>query len=122
MFFISTDKETAMARTLAQIKKQIDQLEREAEQVREKEVADVIERIKAAIDFYGLMAKDLFGPARKTAGKGSKKAASKKNVKRTTLPKYRDPVTGKTWTGHGKRPGWFVQAIERGVKPEEMAV
>ena len=22
-------------------------------------------------------------------------------------PKYRDPVTGKTWSGKGKRPKWF---------------
>ena len=113
-----------MARTLAQIQKQIDQLEREAEQVREKEVANVIERIRAAIDFYGLKAKDLFGPARRTAVEGSNKAAVKKlkkPKKRPTPPKYREPITGKTWTGHGKRPGWFVQAIENGKKAEDMA-
>lgn len=24
-----------------------------------------------------------------------------------SLPKYRDPATGKTWSGRGKRPQWF---------------
>ncbi len=24
-----------------------------------------------------------------------------------SCPKYRDPETGKTWSGRGKRPGWF---------------
>lgn len=24
-----------------------------------------------------------------------------------SAPKYRDPATGKTWSGKGKRPGWF---------------
>jgi DNA-binding protein H-NS len=24
-----------------------------------------------------------------------------------SLPKYRDPETGKTWSGRGKRPNWF---------------
>lgn len=24
-----------------------------------------------------------------------------------SLPKYRDPATGKTWSGRGKRPNWF---------------
>ena len=23
------------------------------------------------------------------------------------VAKFRDPTTGKTWTGRGKRPGWF---------------
>ncbi len=24
-----------------------------------------------------------------------------------TVPKYRDPASGKTWSGRGKRPKWF---------------
>lgn len=24
-----------------------------------------------------------------------------------SIPKYQDPTTGKTWSGKGKRPGWF---------------
>lgn len=24
-----------------------------------------------------------------------------------SVPKYQDPATGKTWSGKGKRPGWF---------------
>lgn len=27
--------------------------------------------------------------------------------KRTATPKYRDPDTGNTWTGRGKRPSWM---------------
>ena len=49
-----------MARNLAQIKKAIESLEKEAERVREKEVAGVIARMQQAIDFYGLTAADLF--------------------------------------------------------------
>ncbi len=29
----------------------------------------------------------------------------------TSLPKYRDPASGKTWSGKGKRPRWF--AVDR---------
>ncbi len=111
-----------MARTLVQIKRQIAQLEKEAEQVRMKEVAGVIQRMKTAIDFYGLSADDIFGPAQKATVEGGNKTAVKKPKKRPSPPKYRDPATGKTWTGHGMRPGWFVQAIESGKKAEEMAV
>lgn len=28
-------------------------------------------------------------------------------------PKYRDPVTGKTWTGQGKAPAWIKGAVDR---------
>jgi DNA-binding protein H-NS len=122
MVLCNIDKEMTMARTLVQIQTQIDRLEKEAAQVRANEVAGVVERIKAAIESYGLTADDLFGSARKTAVRGGNKAASKKQKKQPSPPKYRDPATGKTWTGHGKRPGWFVQAIESGAKAEEMAV
>lgn len=112
-----------MARTLVQIKKQIQSLEKEAEQVRAKEVAGVIQRIKAAIDFYGLTTADLFAAAGKAAAKGKKIAAKATKMKKSPAPaKYKDKDTGKTWTGHGKRPGWFVKAIEAGVTAEEMAV
>ena len=112
-----------MARTLVQIKKQIQSLEKEAEQVRAKEIAGVIQRIKTAIDFYGLTAGDLFGSTDRAAAKGKKIAIKVKNMKKSPArAKYKDKDTGKTWTGHGKRPGWFVKAIEAGVKAEEMAV
>ena len=111
-----------MARTLVQIKKQIESLEREAGQVRAKEVAGVIQRIKTAIDFYGLTAGDLFGSTGKAAAKGKQIVTKVKKMKKSPVPaKYKDKDTGKTWTGHGKRPGWFVKAIEAGVTVEEMA-
>lgn len=112
-----------MARTLVQIKKQIQSLEREAEQVRAKEVAGVIQRIKTAIDFYGLTAADLFAATGKAATKGKKIATKASKTKKSPAPaRYKDKDSGKTWTGHGKRPGWFVKAIEAGVKAEEMSV
>ncbi len=121
-----------MARTLVQIKKQIKSLEQEAEKVRASEVAGVVQRIKSAIDFYGLTPSDLFGsPGRSATRNGRKKASAigkgtgkpkRKSTKTPSPAKYRDKETGKTWTGHGKRPGWFVQAIANGAKPEDMAV
>ena len=113
-----------MARTLLQIKKQIESLEREAETVRKREVAGVIERIKQAIDFYGLTVEDLFGeePKSQTKSKAVPRQAAKKATETRAKAKYKDPDSGKTWTGHGKRPGWFLRAIESGKKAEELAV
>lgn len=48
-----------------------------------------------------------------TNGKGGKISA----------PKYRnldDP--SQTWTGRGRKPAWFVDALARGVSPEEMLI
>ena len=110
-----------MARTLAQVQKQIEKLEKEAELLKANEVAGLVQRIKTAIDFYELTPEDLFGGGKKSSAKREKAAVKK--IKKSPAPaKYRDKQTSKTWTGHGKRPGWFVEAIEGGMKAEEMAV
>ena len=35
-------------------------------------------------------------------------------AKKPSVPKYRDPKSGKTWTGHGKAPSWIVAAQKAG--------
>ena len=113
-----------MARTLAQIRKQIESLQREADRVRKSEVAGVVQRIKVAISSYGLTPQDLFGPTGKAAMR-ERKTPSKTavKVKKSPVPaKYKDPETDKTWSGRGKRPGWFIKAIEEGAKPDDLAV
>ena len=48
-----------------------------------------------------------------TTGKGGKISA----------PKYQNPDDPtQTWTGRGRKPGWFAQALERGTSPEEMLI
>lgn len=72
-------------KTLAQIQSQIDKLQKEAEAIRAREVADVIGRIKEAIAHYGLSAADLGldgkasrAPARKSGAKAAKAAKAVK--------------------------------------------
>lgn len=113
-----------MTRTLAQIRQQIEKLEREAENVRDKEVAGVIGRIKQAIAFYGLTPQDLFEVHAKRTGRPKALAdvAADKATRKKAAAKYKDPASARTWTGHGKRPGWFVHAIEEGKTIEDLAV
>lgn len=120
-----------MPRTLADINKEIAALQKEAEVVRPKEVKEVVARIKEAISFYALSPEDLFGTTRKSArSKRTVAAATKARKERATMPgakppsppKYKDPVTSKTWTGIGKRPRWFVDAMAAGKTAEELAV
>lgn len=49
----------ATRKTYSEMLEQIELLKKQAEEVRRREVQDVIERIKAAIAFYGLTAEDL---------------------------------------------------------------
>ena len=115
-----------MAKTLAQINRQIDKLQRQAEALKKQEVSGVISRIKSAIEHYGLTAKDLglpMGRAGASAGRGAGKAMTRQAaaVRRPVPVKYRDEE-GRTWTGRGKRPNWFKAALEAGKTPEDLAV
>jgi DNA-binding protein H-NS len=37
------------------------------------------------------------------------------------VPKYRDEA-GNTWTGRGKRPNWFLQALATGKTPQDLLI
>lgn len=39
------------------------------------------------------------------------------------IPKYANPENpAQTWTGKGRRPDWFVAAVEAGKTPEDLAI
>ena len=115
-----------MTKTYAQIQKQIDQLSREAEKLKSKEVEGVVSRIREAITTYGLSAADLgFGaqgaPRRNVAAKkggGRRKATAKTQASQA---KYRDD-SGNTWGGRGPRPQWLRDALATGKDLKEFAV
>ena len=122
-----------MNKTYAQIQKQIARLQREADSLREREVGDVISRIKEAIEFYELTPEQLFGsapgkrgrkPGAKAAGaaKAGAKPRAKSPSKGRKLPvKFRDGA-GNEWTGRGSRPRWLVAALAAGKKIEDFRV
>lgn len=109
-----------MTKTYVSLQRQIDKLQKEAAAVKASEIGGVIDRIKVAISFYGLTAADLFEA---NPGKNTKKPriAAAAKPKKTPVIKYSDGA-GNTWTGHGKRPGWFKAAIEGGKTAEELTV
>lgn len=119
-----------MAKTLAQLNAEIDKLQAEASALHDKERREVIGRIKEAIASYELTAADLGLTARRggrpvgTAesapknGRRGRRAAAKKS---TGAVKYRDDQ-GNSWTGHGRRPNWFVQALASGKTEADLLV
>lgn len=93
----------------AALKKQIEDLEKKAQKAREAEVADVVARMREAIKVYGITAKDLG----LTAATRMPRAVKKATRAGAGIPKYRDPKSGKTWTGHGKPPMWIAGKKDR---------
>jgi DNA-binding protein H-NS len=104
--------------TLAEIKEHIAQLQKQAEELKAQEVASVVARIREAIAVYGLTERELFG---RLGGAGTKKAgrALAAGKRKPGVIRYRDDA-GNTWTGHGKRPNWFKDAISGGKTPEDL--
>lgn len=126
--------EHLMAKTLEQIQQQIEKLERQAEALKNKETAQVVQRIRIAIAHYDLTPEDLFGtksgkaaPLKKAKAdvkKDADKKATAAKVSRKGIPvaiKYRDGA-GNTWTGRGSKPRWLMAAIASGKKVEDFTI
>lgn len=112
-----------MAKTLAQLNVQIAKLQKQVDAVKAKEAVGVIERIKEAIAHYGFTAADLgfSGRAAKTVKAAAKKGRKKAAKKPAGVIRYRDDA-GHTWTGHGKRPRWYLAALESGKTAEDLEI
>ena len=114
-----------MAKTFLQVQKQIEQLQREAEQLRKKEADGVLSRINEAIAVYGFTAADLgfgkgVGRVAPVVKQGTKKTQKgKKQAAETATPKFQDDQ-GNVWSGRGPRPAWFKAALEAGKAPDDL--
>ena len=113
-----------------QLMQEIETMQKQAAEVREREVQDVITRIKEAIQAYGLTAADLgLGPApakrgRKPGTKVARKSGAAAPAKRCRKPKraaaYEDGK-GNVWSGRGPRPRWLKEALASGRTLEEFS-
>lgn len=116
-----------MTKTYAQLVKQIETLQQEADKARRTEIEGVVKRIREAISVYNLTAADLGlaigGEAKRRATPAKRVKAKKagKTVRASAGVKYRNEA-GATWGGIGKRPQWLRDALAAGRKLEEFAV
>ncbi len=85
-------------------------LQKKASALRENEKKRAVGEIRKLIELYDIQPEELFSHNDRSSVKTSpavrKSTRVKKNVARA--PKYRDPATGKTWIGLGKRPRWLI--------------
>ena len=94
--------------TVAELLEQRAALEKQIAEAQREERASAIAQVRALMSQYGLSAADL-------AGRGTApKAPRVKGTGGTVAPKYRDPATGKTWSGRGLKPTWLREALAGG--------
>lgn len=114
-----------MAKTLAQIQKEIQALEREAESIRTQEKSSVLVQIKESIARYGITAAELGMGGGGGSAPGAKRGPYKKrgqaaaSAKPTGTAKYQDGA-GNTWSGRGPKPKWFKAALAAGKSPDDL--
>ncbi len=98
-------------------KGELEKLRSRIENQLEKLSTDDLRKAKAAAEKvakkFGYTLADL-------GGGGAPKSAKRKGKAGT--PKFKDPDTGRTWTGKGRQPEWFKSAIAAGKKPEDLAI
>jgi DNA-binding protein H-NS len=110
---------------LSQLLQQIEKLKQEAEAIKRKEVAEVIERIREAIRYYGISAKDLGLSGKpsspKTSGSSYGKSRGAGVLRKGSAIRYADG-NGNSWSGFGPRPRWLKEALANGVQIEALTV
>jgi DNA-binding protein H-NS len=117
-------------KNLVAIQAQIEDLQKQAAELRQKEFRKTLSEIVALMRAFGISLDDVRDALRREGGAGKaagrrgrpKKVASGSSAsaaKRKPAPvKYRGPA-GETWTGRGKQPRWLKALVDLGRKPEE---
>ena len=82
-------------------------------ELRKEKVVKLRDKINALIKAEGYAFEDIFGHARGKAKRTGTPAA----------PKYRNPANPEqTWSGRGKRPHWFSDALKAGKKEKDLLI
>ena len=99
------------------------ELEKQIAHTQRIERADVISQVRTLMSQYGLTLADLGSkvavgpkatPAAATAPAVKVRRSNKGKKTGKVAPKYRDAITGQTWTGRGLQPNWMKAALATG--------
>jgi len=101
-----------MAASLSDLIAQKDALERQIRETQGKAKVDAVERVRLLMSEHGLTVTDIAAVTKKAGPIPGSKVA----------PKYRDPVSGSTWTGRGLRPKWLASALDGGKSLQDFAI
>jgi DNA-binding protein H-NS len=95
--------------------KQREELERQIKQLQENSRSEAINSIKELMAQNNLSIEDISSSSRGKKGESGGKTG-------TVAPKYRDPASGKTWTGRGLKPKWVTEALESGKTLDDLSI
>ena len=84
--------------SLAELKSTLAKVEDQIPKTRAREAQAVREQVTKLLEAKGLKLTDVMG----TSG-----SARRSTRGRTVPPKFRDPKSGATWAGRGRRPAWY---------------
>lgn len=93
--------------TYLELQADINRLQKEAEAAREQEKAAVVEEIQQLIIQFRIYPEEL----------GLRPTLPKSGAATGKPPRFRDPVSGATWSGFGRAPNWMA-----GKKREDFAI
>ncbi len=85
--------------TLQELIEKRSQLDKQIAEAREQAMKEAIARVHAIIAEFDLTADDIFPKAG---------ARQKRRTRDSAPARYRDPMTGKTWSGRGRAPNWLL--------------
>lgn len=106
--------------TLEQIQMRMKKLQAQAEALIAKRAQAAVDQIRELMLKHGLTTADIEARAKakreaKAAGRHLSNGTSKPaaSAKGKLPPKYRDPKTGATWSGHARPPAWIKNVKDR---------
>ncbi|CAN7656348.1 H-NS histone family protein [Acidovorax sp. LjRoot129] len=85
-----------MTTTYQELVRQRAELDRQIEEARSQELDAAVKQIRDLMSHYGITVNEIM-PAAERAPRARQRVE----------PKYRDPASGKTWSGRGKPPLWI---------------
>ncbi|HUB91737.1 MAG TPA: H-NS histone family protein [Dyella sp.] len=85
------------------------------QELEKEKVTRAREKVLALLKAEGVSFEEVFG--------GAGAARGKRRGTGTVAPKYRNPADPEqTWSGRGKRPRWFNDALKAGKKEKDLAI
>jgi len=94
------------------------------EQVSSREMELAIKSAEKAAAAHGFSLAQLTGSEKPAPKKRGRKPGPKAaNPRKAGAPRYKNPAdASQTWTGKGRQPVWFKDAVSAGADPSSMAI
>jgi DNA-binding protein H-NS len=104
------------------LSKEIGQLERRVYALRAKRRALAVREIVRLMRQYQILPDEITAAYERLSPKSSDVPRPRLDGRSRVVPKYRDPETGRTWTGRGVIPRWLAAAELEGRDRQHFAV